>query len=91
MKIIDNNECLIGFGEFIRTKREQLGIYQQDVASEVGISQVYYSHIERGLRNVDLVLALEICKILRLDLNEYIKAYLLITLFRSYGKFFKIE
>lgn len=76
MKIIDNSECLIGFGEFIRSKREQLGMYQQDVALELGISQVYYSQIERGIRNVDLVLAMEICKVLRLDLNDYIKSYM---------------
>lgn len=76
MKIIDNSECLIGFGEFIRTKREQLGMYQQDVASELGISQVYYSQIERGIRNVDLVLALEICTILKLNINDYIKSYI---------------
>lgn len=76
MKIIDNSECLTGFGDFIRTKRELIGLFQSDVASELGISQVYYSQIERGIRNVDLVLALEICTILKLDLNDYIKSYM---------------
>lgn len=76
MKIIENSECLVGFGEFIRSKREKLDLYQQDVASQIGISQVYYSQIENGRRNVDLVLALKICQALKLDLSEYIKNYL---------------
>lgn len=76
MKTIDNNECLADFGKFIREKREKTNLYQTDMAKLLGISQVYYSHIERGLRNVDLVLALKICQILNLDLNEYISSYL---------------
>ena len=76
MKIIDNSECLVGFGDFIRSQRERLGRFQGDVAAEIGISQVYYSQIERGVRNVDLVLALEICKVLKLDINKYIKKYM---------------
>ena len=76
MKIIENSECLLGFGEFIRDRRDSLGIYQQDIASKLGISQVYYSQIERGHRNVDLVLALKICQVLKLDLNDFIKTYL---------------
>ena len=76
MKIIDNSECLIGFGSFIKEGREKLDLYQSDIASLLGISQPYYSAIERGDRNVDLVLALKICSILNLDLNDYIRKYL---------------
>ena len=76
MKRIENSECLTDFGKFIREKREQLDMYQSQVAAEVGITQVYYSHIERGLRNVDLVLAMKICQALKLNLNDYIKEYM---------------
>lgn len=76
MKIIENSECLTGFGKFIREKREQTNLYQSDVASLLGVSQVYYSHIERGERNVDLVMAMRICQILNLNLSDYIKSYL---------------
>ncbi len=76
MKIIENSECLKEFGQFIRSKRETLGLYQSDVASRLGVSQVYYSQIECGKRNTDLVLALKICQILNLNLSDYIKEYL---------------
>jgi DNA-binding XRE family transcriptional regulator len=75
MKIIDNSECLIGFGEFIREGRERKHLYQSEVASQLGITQAYYSHIEQGKRNVDLVVAMRICQILDLDLKDYIHAY----------------
>lgn len=76
MKIIDNSECLVGFGKFVRDKREKTNLYQTDMAKQLGITQAYYSNIERGTRNVDLVLALKICQILNLDLNDYIQTYL---------------
>lgn len=76
MKTIDNSDCLIGFGNFIKEGREKLDLYQSQVATMIGISQPYYSAIERGDRNVDLVLALKICSVLSLDLNNYIKKYL---------------
>lgn len=78
MKIIENSECLAGFGKFIRDARERQGLFQADVAGQLGITQSYYSVIERGSkdRNVDLVLALEICKVLKIDLNDFIKQYM---------------
>lgn len=76
MKIIDNSECLIGFGEFIKDGREKRRLYQSDVAEKLGVTQVYYSHIERGKRNVDLVVAMRICQILELDLQDYISQYM---------------
>lgn len=73
---IDNAECLIEFGSFIRQGREKLSLYQSDVAHSLGISQPYYSAIERGERNVDLVLALKICDLLKLNLNNYVSLFL---------------
>lgn len=78
MKKIENSECLIGFGKFIKEGREKKDMFQSEVAALVGITQPYYSMIERGAkdRNVDLVLALKICQVLKLDINEFIKQYM---------------
>lgn len=78
MKKIDNSECLIGFGNFIKDGRAKRDMYQEEVAALVGISQAYLSYIERGSkdRNVDLVLAMKLCQVLRLDLNDFIKQYM---------------
>lgn len=73
---IDNSECLKNFGTFIKDAREKQNLFQADVAEQIGISQAFYSHIERGLRNVDLVMAMKICKVLKLNLSNYIKQYL---------------
>lgn len=76
MKTIDNCECLIGFGNFIKEGRERQGLYQSDIALKLGITQAYYSAIERGKRNVDLVMAMKICQVLHLNLENYISIYL---------------
>lgn len=78
MKRIENSECLADFGQFIRGARERQGIFQSEIAAQLGITQSYYSIIERGSkdRNVDLVLALKICQILKIDLNDFIKQYM---------------
>ena len=78
MKKIENSECLLGFGKFIREGRMKRDMYQHEVAALLGITQAYYSMIEQGNkdRNVDLVLALRICQVLRLDINDFIKQYM---------------
>lgn len=78
MKKIENSECLIGFGKFIKEGREKRDMFQSEVATLVGITQPYYSMIENGAkeRNVDLVLALKICQVLKLDINQFIKQYM---------------
>ena len=76
MKRIENSECLHRFGQFIKDGRKQRDLLQEEVADMVGITQAYYSMIERGKREVDLVLAMRICQKLRLDIGDYIKDYL---------------
>lgn len=76
MKKIENSECLIGFGKFIKEGRENKQLYQHEVAELAGISQAYYCLIERGERNVDLVLAMKLCRVLRLNLSDYIRIYM---------------
>lgn len=78
MKKIENSECLIGFGKFIKEGRRRRDMLQSEVAELVGISQPYYSMIENGTedRNVDLVLALKICRVLRLNISDFTKQYM---------------
>lgn len=79
MKKIENSECLVGFGEFIKEGRKERDMLQSEVAELVGITQPYYSLIERGMtkdRNLDLVLALKICRVLRLDMSDFISRYM---------------
>ena len=78
MKKIENNECQIGFGNFIKAGRKRKDMLQSEVAEIVGIPQSYYSVIERGAkdRNVDLVLAMRICQALDLDISDFIKTYM---------------
>lgn len=76
MKKIENSECLVGFGKFIKSGREKRDMFQSEVAMEVGISQAYYSYLERGEREIDFVLALKICQVLNLDLSDFISAYM---------------
>jgi transcriptional regulator with XRE-family HTH domain len=76
MKKIENSECLVGFGEFIKKGREKKDMYQSEVAELAGITQAYYSMIERGLREPDLTVAMKICQVLRLDLSDFISPYM---------------
>lgn len=73
MRQIDSALCNEAFGKFIREGRERKGLFQADVADKLGISQGYYSHIERGTRTVDFVVALKICQFLGLDINDFVK------------------
>ncbi len=78
MKKIENSECQIGFGNFIREGRKRKGMLQTEVAAEVGIPQSYYSMIENGAksRNIDFVLAMRICQVLGLDISDFTKRYM---------------
>lgn len=76
MRKLDNRECLNGFGDFIRDGRLRKKMLQREVAVQLGISAPYYCDIENGKKNVDLVVAMEICQILDINLNDYISKYI---------------
>lgn len=75
MDRIDNTQCNKDFGAFIKKARLEKGIYQEPIASELNILQSYYSQIESGVRNMDLSLALNICRIIGIDINEFLEQY----------------
>lgn len=78
MKKIENSECQISFGRFIREARKRKDLLQTEVAQLVGIPQSYYSIIENGAkdRNIDLVLAMKICQALEVDFSDFTKRYM---------------
>ena len=43
------------FGFAVRTRREQLGLTQEDLADRAHIHRTYLSDIERGSRNISLI------------------------------------
>lgn len=62
-------------GAAIRKRRLQLGMTQEDVALEVGISISQYQRYEYGLRrfiNVPMRIGLRICRVLKMDPHEVI-------------------
>ncbi len=76
MKEIKNSECLVDFGKYIKDAREGKQINQIEIAELLGMTQSYYSRIERGQREVDLVTAMRICRVLSLDMKTFIAKYL---------------
>ena len=72
-----NNGCdqnfAQNFGEFIREGRFARNLSQLELAERLGLSQPFYSRLENGGRSIDLELAVKICSILDLDLNEFLK------------------
>lgn len=64
------------FGEFIRLRRTQLNLNQHEVAARADTTQGYLSKIENGEREPTLTLALKICDVLGLDINEFAKQYI---------------
>ena len=68
---METKEIALRFGQFIRGARLRQNLLQKEVAAKLNISQVYYCYIETGSRIVDFPLALEICRVLELDLNDF--------------------
>lgn len=67
------DEIAANFGKFIRDGRKLRGLYQQDVAEHLGVTQAYVSHLESGDRDIDLATAIQMCSYLNLDMNEFLQ------------------
>ena len=64
------------FGEFIRLRRLQLNLTQHEVADRAGTTQGYLCKVENGVREPTITLALKVCEVLRLDINDFAAKYL---------------
>lgn len=73
MKTVSKEKISTEFGVFIREARERKGLYQADVAEQLGVSRVYYTYIETGKRDIYFTLAVNICRVLDLDISEFVK------------------
>ncbi len=76
MNLANDAQFAEKFGEFLLNGRLSQGLSQTEIAEMVNIGQPYYSYIEKGQRNVDLVLAMNLCKNLKLDLNDFLQTCL---------------
>ena len=72
MKPLDEEMTAKEFGAFIREARIARGLYQFEVADKLGMTRSYYTRIETG-RDIYFSTALDICRFLELDLNEFMK------------------
>ncbi|MFD2839560.1 helix-turn-helix domain-containing protein [Populibacterium corticicola] len=68
MKITQPKEL----GVLVRTRRQQLGLSQSDVAERAGTTRQWLSRFEQGHSDVSLGNAFAILKVLELELGEYI-------------------
>lgn len=73
MKMFEKEIIAKEFGAFIREARESKGIYQADIAEQLGVSRSYYTMIEAGNREIYFSLAVNICAVLDLNINEFMK------------------
>jgi len=58
------------FGDAVRTRREELGLTQEELAADVGIHRAYLSDVERGSRNLCLLNIERMADALALTLPE---------------------
>jgi transcriptional regulator with XRE-family HTH domain len=64
------------FGEFIKLRRLQLNLTQYEVATKAGTTQGYLCKVENGMREPTITLALKICEVLNLNINDFASDYL---------------
>ena len=70
---IDKENVVVECGRFIREAHEMKGLLQADVAEKLGVSRSYYGHIESGNREINFTLAINICRVLNLDISDFMK------------------
>ena len=71
MTLIDEKECHLKFGQYVRSTRKKEKISQHELAEKIAVAQPQISYIERGIREVDLALAIRICEALNRDIRDF--------------------
>lgn len=69
------NKSSIDYGNFIRERRQNLGLTQGEVAKILGISQVAYGRYELGTREPNLDLIFRISDVLDFKPGEFFDNY----------------
>lgn len=70
------NKCSKDYGNFIKERRQKMGLTQEEVAKKLGISQVAYGRYELGLREPNFSLLLQISEVLDFKPGEFFDSYL---------------
>lgn len=60
------------FGEFVRMKRKQLNLSQQQLAYKMGLDYQYISRVERGLISPTLFWIVGLSKVLETTLDQFV-------------------
>ena len=61
---------LRSLGETLRSRREEIGLSQEEVSFSAGIHRTYLSQIELGARNPSFIVLVRICEALNTSLVE---------------------
>ena len=64
------------FGQFIKSRRLQLSLTQQEVAAQAKIAQSHLCKVENGVREPTVTIALRICDVLGLNINDFASEFI---------------
>jgi transcriptional regulator with XRE-family HTH domain len=70
---LDDENFFLEIGHRLRTRREELGWTQAELARRCGLHKAYVGFVERGERNVSLINLRRIAKVLRIRLSDVFK------------------
>ena len=68
--LIEKINKMIKTHQIIKYRREQIGLSQEYIAAELGITQPTYALIESGKSKLSLERAIQLSKLLEIDLKE---------------------
>lgn len=60
-------------GQMIKLKRQELGLYQSELAEQVGVTQTHISDIERNKTNASIPVLKKIAKALKCNFADLIE------------------
>lgn len=69
------NKCSKEYGNYIKERRQKMGLTQEEVAQKLGISQVAYGRYELGAREPNFSLILKIAEVLNFNPGEFFDNY----------------
>jgi transcriptional regulator with XRE-family HTH domain len=72
--LFSSNQRQKNLGLFIRAKRVQKGISQEELARQLQIHTNTISFLERGLRTPNFLLVLDICNVLQISMIDVAKS-----------------
>lgn len=70
------SEVTKAYGEFIRNKRNEKGMTQGEVAKKLGTTQQAYSRYEKGLREPEFDIMIQISAVLDFKPSEFFDGYM---------------